>query len=112
MALYIFLLTWGIIELAVGGIVSTKRKLVIIKGIVKSFSYLNMNFSIDKIKDIKGLSKWIGEVILLEGALYIFLASASIYFKINVLIVLIFISIIEVFFFNVINKGLENYIEE
>ncbi|MBD7915926.1 hypothetical protein H9660_12295 [Clostridium sp. Sa3CUN1] len=112
MAVYIFLLIWGAIELVVGGIVSTKKRLIIIRGIVESFSYLNINFSIDKIKDIKRFSKWIGEVILVEGALYIFLASASIYFKMNVLIVLIFISIIEVLFFNIVNRGLENYIEK
>lgn len=112
MGLYIFLLIWGTIELLLGGIVTIKKRLLMLKGIVESFSFLNSKFDIDKISNIEVFSKWIGEVILLEGAVYIFLASASIYFRMNIFIVLVFISIIEVIFFNIINKGLENYIEK
>ncbi|WP_066894198.1 hypothetical protein [Clostridium nigeriense] len=112
MGLYIFLLIWGTIELLIGGIVATQRKLLMIKGIVESFSFINRNFSIEKISDIKAFSRWIGEIVLLEGALYIFLSSASIYFQINIFIVIIFICLIEIFFFNVINKGLNNYTEK
>lgn len=112
LGLYIFILIWGTIELIIGGIVTIQKKLLIIKGIVESFSFLNNDFALDKVINIKAFSKWIGEVILLEGALYIFLASASIYFKMDILIVLVFITIIEIIFFNIINKGLESYIEK
>ncbi|MGG7144999.1 hypothetical protein ACQPVP_16275 [Clostridium nigeriense] len=108
----ILLLIWGVIELITGGIVAVKKKLLILKSIIEGFNYINKDFSIEKIKDIEVFSKWIGEVLLLEGAIYIFLASASIFFKMNVLITIIFICIIEYFFFNVISEGINNSIDE
>ncbi|MGG7214058.1 hypothetical protein ACQPUY_10625 [Clostridium nigeriense] len=108
----ILLLIWGAIELITGGTVAVKKKLLIVKSIVEGFYYVNKDFSIEKIKDIKVFSKWIGEILLLEGALYIFLASASIFFNMNILITIIFICIIEFFFFNVISKGINNYVDK
>ncbi|WP_322390174.1 hypothetical protein, partial [Clostridium perfringens] len=70
---------------------------------------INNNFNLSEIKDIKLFSKWIGEVVLLEGSLYIFLASASIYFNMNIFIVIVFIILIEIFFFNIISKGIRNF---
>lgn len=112
MILNILLLIWGVIELIFGGTVAIKKKLLILKSIVESFYYLNKNFSIDKVNNMQKFSKWIGEMVLLEGALYIFLASASIFFKMNILIVIIFICIIETFFFNLISKGINNYMDK
>lgn len=112
MFLNILLLIWGVIELITGGTVAVKKKLLILKSIIEGFYYINEDFSIEKIKDIKVFSKWIGEVLLLEGAIYIFLASASIFFNMNILITIIFICIIEFFFFNVISKGINNYIDK
>lgn len=112
LVLNILLLIWGAIELITGGTVAVKKKLLILKSIVEGFYYINKDFSIEKINDIKSFSKWIGEIVLLEGALYIFLASASIFFNMNILITIIFICIIETFFFNVISKGINNYIDK
>ncbi|WP_291652100.1 hypothetical protein [Clostridium sp.] len=105
------ILGWGIIELILGITVLLKKKLLILGFIVESFSILNNEFNISNIKDTKTFSRWLGEVVVLEGSLYIFLASASIFFKMNLLIIIVFIILIEIFFFNVINKGIRNYIK-
>jgi len=95
-----------------GGFVAIRKKLSFLEGVIDSFSYINNKFDISKVKDIKNFSRWIGETVLLEGGLYVFLASASIYFKLNNFIVLLFIAVIEVFFFKTIIKGALNFIEE
>ncbi|MDV4149620.1 hypothetical protein R0131_02115 [Clostridium sp. AL.422] len=107
MTINILLLIWGLTELIIGGIVVAKKDLLILKSIVESFSFINREFKLEKITDIKGFSRWIGEIVLVEGAIYIFLASAAIYFNMNFLIVIIFICIIEVTFFNIIIKGIQ-----
>jgi len=110
--LNILLLIFGVTELIIGGVVAIRKKLSILRPIVESFTFINREFSIEKIIDIKSFSRWIGEVILVEGAMYIFLSSAAIYFEMNIFIVIIFICIIEVIFFNIINKGIQSTIEE
>ncbi|MCR1951415.1 hypothetical protein NSA50_10185 [Clostridium sp. DSM 100503] len=86
-------------------------KYLILGFIVESFSILNNEFNVSNIKDIKTFSRWIGEVVVLEGSLYIFLASASIFFEMSIVIIIVFIILIEIFFFNVINKGIKNFIK-
>ncbi len=112
MFLNILLLIWGVTELIIGGLVSTKKKLSILKPIVESFSYINGEFEIEKIADIKSFSIWIGEIVLVEGALYVFLSSSAIYFNMNFIIVIIFIGIIEAVFFNIIMKGIQTFLKE
>ena len=112
MLLNILLLIWGATELIIGGVVAVKKELLILKSIVESFSFMNGEFSIEKITDIKGFSRWFGEIVLVEGAIYVFLSSAAIYFNMNVFIVIIFICIIEVLFFNIIMKGIQSTIKE
>lgn len=104
------ILLWGVLEFILGITVVIKRDLLLLKFIVESFSVLNSDFSMDKINNIKVFSKWFGEIVTLEGSLYIFLASASIFFNMSIIIVIIFIIIIEVFFFNVIINGIKNFI--
>lgn len=105
------ILVWGVMELILGIAVLLKKKLMLLGFVVESFSILNNDFNISKIKDIKKFSRWLGEVVVLEGSLYIFLASASIFFEMNLLIIIVFIILIEIFFFNVINKGINNFIK-
>lgn len=112
MLLNILLLIWGATELIIGGVVATKKKLLFLNTIIESFSYINREFHIERIDDIRSFSTWIGETILVEGALYVFLASAAIYFKMNIIIVVIFIIIIETVFFNNIIKGIKTFIRE
>ena len=112
MVLNILLFIWGTIELLLGGTVALKKKLLMLSSIVECFYFINKDFSIDKIKNIQSFAKWIGEIVMLEGALYIFLASASIFFEMNILIVIIFVCIIEFYFFNLILKGINNYIDK
>lgn len=112
MLLNILILIWGATELIIGGFVAIKKELSILKPIVYSFSYINKEFDLEKIADIKAFSRWLGEIVLVEGALYIFLSSASIYFNMNILMVLIFICIIEMLFFNIIIKGIQNFLKE
>lgn len=103
------ILGWGVIEFILGITVLLKKKLLLLGFIVESFSILNNDFNASNIKDINTFSRWLGEVVVLEGSLYIFLASASIFFKMNLLIIIVFIILIEIFFFNVINKGIRNF---
>ena len=105
------ILGWGVIEFILGITVLLKKKLFLLGFIVESFSILNNEFNVSNIKDIKTFSRWIGEVVVLEGSLYIFLASASIFFEMSVVIIIVFIILIEIFFFNVIIKGIRNFIE-
>lgn len=105
------ILGWGVIEFILGITVLLKKKLFLLGFIVESFSILNNEFNVSNIKDIKTFSRWIGEVVVLEGSLYIFLASASIFFEMSVVIIIVFIILIEIFFFNVISKGIRNFIE-
>ena len=112
MILNILLLIWGVTELIIGGVVAIKKELPVLKSIVESFSFINGEFSLEKITDIKGFSRWIGEIVLVEGALYIFLSSAAIFFKMNIFIVIIFICVIEVLFFNIIMKGIQTILNK
>ena len=112
MLLNILILIWGATELMIGGLVTAKKKLLFLNLIVESFSYINKEFNIEKVENIKSFSTWIGETVLVEGALYVFLASAAIYFKMNIFIVIIFICIIEIVFFNIIMKGIQTFIRE
>lgn len=112
MFLNILILVWGVTELIIGGLVTTKKKLSILKPILESFSYINADFDIEKISDIKSFSIWIGEIVLVEGALYVFLSSSAIYFNMNFIIVIGLIGIIEVVFFNIIMKGIQIFLKE
>lgn len=112
MTLKILLLIWGVIELIIGGIVASRKELLMLRSIVESISFINKEFSIEKITDIKSFSRWLGEIVLVEGSLYIFLSSAAIFFNMNVLMVIIFICIIEVVFFNMIMKGIQTTLNE
>ena len=56
MFLNILILVWGFTEIVIGGLVTTKKKLSILKPIVESFSYINADFDIERITDIKSLS--------------------------------------------------------
>ena len=112
MILNILLLIWGATELIIGGLVATKKELLFLKSIIESFSYINRDFNIESIGNIKSFSIWIGEILLVEGALYVFLSSAAIYFNMNIIIVIIFIFIIEIAFFNFIIRGIQNFLKE
>lgn len=107
MILNILLLIWGATELIIGGVVAIKKELLGLKSIIESIYFINREFSIEKVTDIKSFSRWIGEIVLVEGSLYIFLASAAIFFEMNILTVIIFICIIEMLFFNIIMKGIK-----
>jgi len=86
--------------------------LLMLKSIIKSFSFINREFDIEQIEDIKSFSRLIGEIVLVEGAVYIFLSSAAIYFNMNIIITIIFICIIEVLFFNIIMRGIQTTIKK
>lgn len=112
MLLNILILIWGATELIIGGFVAIKKELLILKPIVDSLSYIKRDFELEKVADVKAFSRWFGEIVLVEGALYIFLSSAAIYFNMNILMVLIFICIIEMLFFNIIMKGIQIFLKE
>ncbi len=112
MLLNILLLLWGATELIIGGVVAVKKDLLILKSIIKSFSFIIREFDIEELQDIKSFSRLIGEIILVEGAVYIFLSSAAIYFNMNIIIVIIFICIIEVLFFNIIMRAIQTTIKK
>lgn len=103
-------MVWGILNFILGISILLERKLIIYI-ILKSFFLLNKGISLSHTKDVKFFSKWIGEIVVLEGALYIFLASASIFFKIMLVIVIVFVIFIEIIFFNIIINGINDFLE-
>ncbi|GAB6169926.1 hypothetical protein JCM1393_23860 [Clostridium carnis] len=105
------LLTWGLVVFLLGALMRFRKNESIAKMIMESYYIFSSEFGYNDIKDKKIFSNWIGDVIIIEGALYTFLASAAIYFKINLLVIIAFIILIEIFFFKVISNGIKNFFE-
>ena len=103
-------LSWGLLECCLGAFISLKKDLLMLNPIVESLSFFIKDFNITNIKDKKIFSTWIGDMILVEGALYAFLGSSSLYFQMNNIIILCFIIIIEILFFNILLKGVKKNI--
>lgn len=103
------ILFWGLLECCLGAVVSLKKDLLILNTLVESIAFLIRDFNINNIKDKKIFSTWIGDMVLVEGAVYVFLGSVSLYFKMNNIIILFFIIIIEIIFFNILAKGFKNF---
>lgn len=99
----------GLLECCLGAIISLKKEIIVIGTVVENMNFFIKDFDIDNIKDKKLFSTWIGDIILVEGAIYTFLGAASLYFKMNNLIVVFFIIIIEVIFFNILISGFKNF---
>ena len=49
MLLNILLLLWGATELIIGGVVAVKKDLLILKSIIKSFSFIIREFDIEEL---------------------------------------------------------------
>lgn len=67
--------------------------------------YLALNKAGD-IEEKSRITKFLGQTISLEGGMYLFLGSISIYTKMNFWIIIILIVVIEFTFFNIIKSGL------
>lgn len=103
------ILFWGLLECCLGVMISLKKELLILSNVVKNMSLFIKDFSIEDIKDKKLFSTWVGDMILVEGAIYTFLGATSLYFKMNDIIIVFFIVIIEIIFFNILIKGFKSF---
>ena len=103
------ILFWGLLECCLGAVVSLKKDLLILNTLVESIAFLIRDFNINNIKDKKIFSTWIGDMVLVEGAIYTFLGATSLYFKMNNIIIVFFIVIIEIIFFNILIKGFKSF---
>ena len=99
----------GLLECILGIIISLKKELIVIGTIIENMNLIIKDFDVDNIKDKKLFSTWMGDIILVQGAIYTFLGAASLYFKMNNLIVVFFIIIIEIIFFNILITGFKNF---
>lgn len=101
------LLIVGIFEILLGigfYISKNKRFLNIISEFYIAF---NKGVNLENIENKNRITKFLGQTIALEGGMYLFLGSVSIYTKMNFFITIILIIIIELTFFNVIKLSLE-----
>lgn len=110
MLLKYILLVYGFCEFLFGVFIWFSKKEALPKMMVESFSVLSKGVNYENIKDKKAFSRWIGELIMLGGALYTFLASSSIFFGISLIVVIAFIVLIESVFFRMVIKGYKNFI--
>lgn len=103
------ILFWGLLECCLGVIISLKKDVLILKNVFGKIVLFTKDFNINDIEDKSTFSTWIGDMILVEGAVYTFLGATSLYFQMNNLIIVFFIIIIEVIFFNILIKGFKNF---
>lgn len=104
------LLVYGFCEFLFGAFFWFNKKESIVKTMIETFGIFSGDINYEDIKDKKAFSRWVGEVIIMGGSLYTFLASASIFFEINVVVVIAFIALIEIIFFKIIFKGYRKFI--
>lgn len=103
-------LLYGLLEFIFGCFLWFKKSENIVRVFVESISIFSSNIKYSEIENKAMLSRWIGEIIMITGCLYIFLASVSITFGINNLIIILFIIAIEGFFIRVILNGCKKFI--
>lgn len=101
------LLIVGILEilLGIGFYISKNKKFV--NTISEFYLLFNKGVNLENIENKNRITKFLGQTISLEGGMYLFLGSISIYTKMNFLITIILIIIIEITFFNIIKSSLK-----
>ena len=101
------LLIAGIFEILLGiGFYINKNK-KFINTISEFYLAFNKGVNLENIENKNRIIKFLGQTIALEGGMYLFLGSVSIYTKMNFLITIILIIIIELTFFNIIKLSLK-----
>lgn len=93
----------GLIEFFIGVTITIFSKSVKVGGFIQ-FLY---DFTEGETKVLYILNKWIGQNYGLIGSLYIFLASVSIAFDINWIVLVLAISLVEFISYKRINKGIK-----
>ena len=101
------LLVVGIFEILLGISFYLNRNKSFLDAISKMYITFNKKVTLEKIENKHIITKFLGQTIALEGGLYLFLGSVSIYTKMNFFITMVLIVIIEITFFNIIKSNLK-----
>ncbi|MGL5379125.1 hypothetical protein [Clostridium sp.] len=104
------ILLYGLLEFIFGCFLWFKKSENIVGMFIQSISIFSNDIKYNEIEDKAMFSRWFGEVIMITGCLYIFLAAVSITFGIKSLMIILFIILIEGFFMKVILSGCKKFI--
>ena len=101
------LLVVGIFEILLGISFYLNKNKSFLDTIYKMYITLNKKVTLEEIEDKYVITKFLGQTIAIEGGLYFFLGSVSLYTKMNFFITMVLIIIIEITFFNIIKSNLK-----
>lgn len=101
------LLIVGIFEILLGISFYINKNKRFINIISEAYIAFNKGVNLEDFENKNRIIKFLGQTIALEGGMYLFLGSVSIYTKMSFLITIILIIIIEFTFFNIIKSSLK-----
>lgn len=105
------LLFMGITDLILGLISYFRKGEAAKKYLLYSYKIINEELEAKSLEKIEKLSKVLGQLTCVEGALYIFLASTAIYSNMNLIIVILLIVIIELSIFSMKNNIIKKFVK-
>lgn len=103
------LLIIGIFEILLGIIFYLNKNKSFLDIIYKIYTTINKNVILEEIEDKYIITKSLGQTIAIEGGIYFFLGSVSLYTKMSFFTTIVLIVIIEITFFNIIKSNLKKY---
>lgn len=104
------ILIYGLVQFFVGAYIWFKKNERLANFLIVSISMLNSPIKYDDIKNHSEFARWTGSIVILWGCTYVFLASASIFFGIGFIMIIILIILIETNFFRIMINGVKNFI--
>lgn len=110
MILKYIVLIYGVVEFIIGAACWITKNDLISKMFINTLSMISEDISYSNVKNNLELARWVGGIIMLGGSMYIFLASAAIYFGINTFMIIVFIILIESFIFKTIVGGVKDFL--
>lgn len=104
-----FLVLYGIVEFLFGVYICKSKNTYILKLLIEGFNGRD-EIDFDNITFKKDYAKWSGEMILMGGAIYIFIASVALSFEFSSLLTFILILVIELKIFKKIINEYKRFI--
>lgn len=104
-----FLVLYGVVEFIFGVYICISKNVTILRLLVEGL-YGKEELDFDSITLKKEYAKWAGELILVGGAIYTFLASLTLKYDLSSLITFLLILMIELKIFKYIVKGHKRFL--
>lgn len=102
------LLVVGIFEILLGISFYLNRNKSFLDTIYNMYINFNKKSILEEVEEKNIITKFLGQTIAIEGGLYFFLGSVSLYTKMDFFITIVLIVVIEITFFNIIKLNFKN----